>query len=169
MASFVFDQAKELFLRQELNFTESTFKLALLKDDWIFSNPIHSTYTKWSDISSHEVEKGDGTITKYEPRVITNIKYDDVVDAGGPCDDGLKDYIFYADNITYNVSTITAYAIIIVKSTNSNTNVINGDDKLILAIDIRKNINNVLVPVTSNDGIFTIKLDRNSGGFLKIK
>jgi len=165
MSSYVFDQVKEMVAWGALSFKSNngfTYKLALL-DDTIVNNPeTYSSYTTWSQIKKFEI-KGDG----YSQQTLKSVGTVKVNDSGGSCNDGLPDYIVFANNIGFNVSTITASCIVIVLSTP--TGGINDTDSLLMAIDIRKLIGDSYVPVMSNNGVFNIQLDQASGGFLKFK
>jgi len=166
MSSYVFDQVKEMMSWGELSFNSGsglTYKLALLDDTIVKNKETYSSYTTWSQIKSFEIKGFDG----YSPKILSNVGTVKVNDSGGGCNDGLPDYIAFANNITFNVSTITASCMVIVKSTPFEG--INDNDKLLLAIDIRKLIGDVYYPIMSNNGVFSIQLDQSSGGFLKFK
>ena len=171
MSSYVFDQVKEMVASGVLQFQANsglTYKLALLNDTIVNNPETYSSYKTWSQIQAlvPKVEVStDGT--GYSQQTLQNVGLVSVNDSGGSCDDKLPDYIAFAKNIGFNVSTITASCIVIVLSTP--TGGINDTDSLLMAIDIRKLIGDSYVPVMSNNGVFNIQLDQASGGFLKFK
>ena len=146
-----------------------TYKLALLNDTIIINPQQFSSYTTWSQIQALVPAVEVSTAgTGYSQQTLSGVNIIQVNDSGGSCDDQLKDYIAFANNITFNVSTITASCMVIVQSTTPSPG-ITPNDKLLLAIDIRKYLNGTYYPVMSNNGVFSIQLDQSSGGFLKFK
>ncbi len=158
MASYMFDQVKILAATQAIKFVDNDgiYMLALL-DDTILDKTTYSGKTKWSDISSYEISNVSGyNSLTYEQRPITNMVGETLTDAGGACDDGLPDYKVSAQNIIYNVSTIDADCAVIMRK---------SDGALIACLDLQSNGSKI----SSNMGVFTVRLDSSSGGFLILK
>jgi len=154
MASFVFSNAKLQLSYGNLSFEpgEGVYKLALMSSD-IRSISGVVDFITWGQIKTHEVDDND--TTKYTPKMLSGVTSERK--NNGEC-------IISADNVSYPISTISASYIVIVKSS-TNNGIINDDDILVLAIDVRNGGN----PITSNNGVFNINLNSASGGFLKIK
>ncbi len=162
MASFIFDQVKTLLATNAIKLVDNdgTYVLALLDNTILDAKSTYSSKTKWSDISTYEISSvtGYNSVT-YEQRSLTNMSGETITDAGGSCDDGLPDYKVSAQNIVYNVSTIDADCAVIMRKN------ISGDNDLVVALDLRSNN----TKISSNMGVFTVRLDSSSGGYLIVK
>lgn len=160
MASYVFENAKKLLSMGQLNFVSGgPYRLALMTAD-IQTVSTFSKLDKWSEISQFEISQVSPTPVGYTPKMLSGVGVS-TVDTNS---DGSDDSVVYANNVSYNVSTITASYIVIVKAKTSG-DVMTDNDELICALDIRSGG----LPVTSNAGVFKIRLDISSGGFLIIK
>lgn len=167
MASYIFNHVKGMIATGQLKFsTKNIFlKLALVNSD-LSNYSTYCSHTVWGDktnansVASKEINIDVNNLNHdgYSQQILKNIS------TSAQVSDSCTDYIVHADDISYPVSTIQASYVIIVKSS-SPTGDINSTDELIAAIDIRNNN----LSATSNNGVFTIKLNKSSGGFLKIK
>jgi len=172
MASFVFDQVKEFAISGTLNFNnvaDGTYRVALMVSDVVDDPSLYSPKKYWSEISQFEIVNystynndgypGRNPYPDSKPgNVLKGVKIEDNPAGGG--DDGLMDKVAYAKNISYNVSTIDADCVIIMKISSKP-----NDYDLIAAIDIRVDGQSV----KSNNGVFSLLFDLNSGGFLTVK
>lgn len=156
MSSFVFSNAKLLLSSGSLQFNNGIFKFALIGDAKLFDDKSYCDKTKWSEIKDLEIGIGNVGYVKHEP--LRAVKIVTVAN------DGSDDILVCANDITYPISTISAVGAVIVTS-NYAYGEITNNDKLVLAIDLRTNGS----AVSSNNGVFTVKLGENSGGFLRIK
>lgn len=160
MASYVFANAKNQLAIGQLNFVNGgPYRLALMTDA-IQNVGDFSPKQTWSQIKEYEISLATPAPVGYTPRLLSVSVVSEDKNA-----DGSVDAVVCAVNQSYNVSTITASYIVIVKGTTFD-NVMANSDILICALDIRGNNG---LPVSSNNGVFTIRLDQASGGFLIIK
>lgn len=173
MASFVFDQVKEFAITGSLNFDSSSvgdgyYRIALMVGDIVDDPEGFSNKKLWSEVSQYEIIQPNlnynhdgypGRPVDGKPgNALRGVGIADIPNGGI---DNLLDKVAYADNINYNVSTIDADCMIIMRI---NTTIPNDYD-LITAIDIR----NAGQSVRSNNGVFSLLLDLSNGGFLTVK
>lgn len=168
MASFVFNGIKKQIGNGTFSFNvnDGQLRLALFSSGIFDNNNLtYSSKTRWDEIKHLEITEVSGyNSEQYGPKSLTGVGIGDLADAGGVCDDGLLDQKVYANDVVYPVSTIDADCALIVR-TASTSGQIQDDDLPVMAIDIRNNGNTI----SSNQGVFTIRLNSNSGGFLIIK
>jgi hypothetical protein len=160
MASYVFEQVKNMIVTGELNFKDvpdNAFTLALLDNTIVSDVATFSTKSVFGDISQYEIAKEGG----YTKKGITSI---DIVSIDDINSDSVDDIMIVSDDIVYPNSNITASCAVIFKA---------DDDKLITALDLRSETvagdPNTLSPIQSVNGSFRIKLSADSNGFLIIK
>ncbi len=177
MANYVFEQVKMMIPKGALSLVDGDgiFRIALMTDALADAKRF-SAYKTWDEIDQYEITQDPGYESKgYLQRPITGIDLAEIDDAGTSCDDGLPDTIVYANDIKFPVSTIDAAFAVITKTVTGLADTINTGDKseiisstdiLIAAIDLRSGT--PLNRISSNEGVFSIKLNKNTGGYFKL-
>lgn len=162
MSSYVFDNAKYMLSTGQLNFVSGgPYRVALMTDD-IQDVNTYSKKTKWSDVKDYEI---NSPTVSPQPEGYTSKELISLgIEKIDKNSDNSIDSVVYADDVNYNVSTISASYVVIVKAKTPG-DVMTDDDELIVALDIRNNNN----PIQSNAGVFKIVLNKSSGGFLIIQ
>jgi hypothetical protein len=165
MTSYVFSNIKKLLATSNFNFTSGVFKMALMSKDVL--NESNYDATTWSQIKQYEISGlSEYNHEGYQQAKLVDVKSQKITMRGSG-EDTVPDYRIYANNITYPVSTIDADCAVIVKSISGGYGDIVNDDIPVLVLDLRPS--GVMKSVSSSQGVFTIKLDNNSGGYLIIK
>lgn len=185
MASYIFDQVKRWVALTNFTFVanDGVFKIALMDSRLLNGNTVldgirNSAKSTWGQVKKYEITRSDEGLnyTGYVQSPLRNLGSTEEEDnSGDVCDDGLPDSIVYATNVTFPVSTIDAYCAVITRDVTGRSapvqdvsgivNIISDDDELVAVLDLSTNNNKV----SSNQGVFTLKLDEASGGYLKIK
>ena len=173
MASYIFDQVKTWVATTKFSFVDSNsvFKLALM-DNTLLDNS-NSSKTKWSEVKQYEITKStQGLNTQaYTQAPLINLGSAQVVDnKTSQCDDGLPDTIIYADDVIYPVSTIDSYCVVITRTVTGGSapetgSIISDDDELVTVLVLKTDSSKM----SSNQGVFTVKLSSGSGGYLILK
>ena len=165
MASYVFSNIKKLLATSNFNFTSGVFKMALMGEG-VLSESCYDN-TKWSQIKQYEISLLNGYSHEgYQQAKLVGV-YSQKITMRGSGEDTVPDYRISANNITYQVSTIDADCAVIVKSISGADGNIADNDIPVLVLDLRPS--GKMTPVSSSQGVFTIKLDNDSGGYLIIK